>query len=196
MGFKIKKLNAPTQQFAVRQNDFTKDELEKICFLGGSREFSQAEVGENEVADKGMRDSTVSWLTLEQDTHWLFDKIGQIVSQVNYDHFMLNIDGIESFQFTRYGLNQHYDWHWDVSLHYAEFERKISVVMMLDDPEDYEGGEFELCTNGNLNNVMVVKPKKGEMIFFNSWMPHRCLPVTKGVRRTLVTWIMGKRDMG
>lgn len=73
------------------------------------------------------------------------------------------------------------------------YERKISASIMLTDPKKYEGGEFELITNGNIEEPFVVKPNKGDVIFFASWMPHRVRPVTSGVRKSLVCWVMGER---
>ena len=42
--------------------------------------------------------------------------------------------------------------------------------------DDYEGGEFEFLGNGT------IKEKMGTVIVFPSYMQHRVLPVTKGVR--------------
>ena len=46
---------------------------------------------------------------------------------------------------------------------------------------------------GNFNNIAVLKPKKGDIVFFASWMPHRVRPVTLGTRRSIVSWILGKK---
>ena len=59
------------------------------------------------------------------------------------------------------------------------------MTLMLDDPDDYEGGELQICHMGNFNDVITVKPKKGDIVFFASWMPHRVAPVTSGTRRSI-----------
>ena len=69
----------------------------------------------------------------------------------------------------------------------------ISAVILLTDPQKYEGGELQVVTNGNIEQPMTFKPPAGSVVFFASWMPHRVVPVQKGIRKSLVAWIMGKR---
>jgi PKHD-type hydroxylase len=82
----------------------------------------------------------------------------------------------------------------DYEFGWKNYIRKISVVILLSDPEEYDGGEFEICLNGNLDSIESMKPKAGDVIFFASWMPHRVAPVTRGTRKSLVAWVMGKRE--
>jgi predicted 2-oxoglutarate/Fe(II)-dependent dioxygenase YbiX len=46
--------------------------------------------------------------------------------------------------------------------------------------------------NGRVDEPFVAKAEIGDVIFFDSRMPHRVRPVTSGVRKSLVCWIMGK----
>ena len=59
------------------------------------------------------------------------------------------------------------------------------MSLILSDPDEYEGGQLEIW--GKPIDVY----KKGSIIFFPSWMPHRVTPVTKGTRYSLVMWFMG-----
>jgi len=113
---------------------------------------------------------------------------------VNYDHFMYDIDGFESFQYTVYKSKdkQHYDWHIDAGNISSPFERKISATIILTPPEKYEGGEFEIVVDGQVEAPQLLKPEAGDVIFFDSRMPHRVRPVTSGTRKSLVCWVMGK----
>ena len=58
------------------------------------------------------------------------------------------------------------------------------------DPSEYEGGDFEL-------DRQYPQPEgfrtKGSVFLFPSFLPHRVTPVTKGVRRSLVSWIEGPK---
>jgi predicted 2-oxoglutarate/Fe(II)-dependent dioxygenase YbiX len=65
---------------------------------------------------------------------------------------------------------------------------------MLSDPDEYEGGDLEIVTNGRPAEPEIVKLKKGEIVWFCPTFPHKVNPVTKGTRRTLVFWVEGKRD--
>ena len=42
------------------------------------------------------------------------------------------------------------------------------------------------------NTPNTVKPQIGDIVFFDSRMPHRVTPITSGVRKSLVCWVMGK----
>jgi len=83
--------------------------------------------------------------------------------------------------------------HIDSGNTYQKYERKISASIILTDPSKYEGGEFECVLNGRVDEPFIGKPNKGDVIFFSSWMPHRVRPVTSGIRKSLVCWVMGAR---
>lgn len=181
--------------FTIWQNGFSEDELEKILFLEKLQTFQKGKTGKsNKDSDKKIRDSEVSWLVPDANSDWLFSRLSGIISQSNHRFFMYDIDGIESIQYTKYNENQHYTWHWDVSFGWQSFIRKISVVVMLSDPDEYEGGELEICYNGNFEDTQKLKLNKGDAVLFASWMPHKVHPVISGNRKTLVTWVMGKRE--
>ena len=58
--------------------------------------------------------------------------------------------------------------------------------------EDYEGGEFEVvrCRKGEVE-VDTMDKSMGTVILFPSVLEHRVLPVTRGVRYSLVAWFSG-----
>lgn len=181
-------------QHCVVEKFFSDEEVEKIIDLEDLQQFTQGKIGaEGGSLNTKQRDSDISWLHPSNESKWIFDKFSYLVGKVNYDHFMLDIDGFDSFQYTKYKNKQHYNWHFDTQLDYSNWERKISATVLLSDPEKYNGGEFQLVTNGNIEDPLSIKPSKGSVVFFASWMPHRVAPVKSGVRRSLVAWIMGKR---
>lgn len=197
MPFKLQKYARRLEQYCVVNNAFTEEECDKIVDLEDLQKFQKGGVGAGGPGqiNKKARDSDIMWITPDQNSDWLFQKFGNLVSLVNYDHFMYNIDGFDAFQYTVYKAKnkQHYDWHVDVDVNSSNYVRKISASVILSDPKDYEGGEFELVPHGRVNEPFVVKPKRGEVVFFSSFMPHRVRPVTSGVRKSLVCWVMGER---
>ena len=175
-------------------NFFSEEEVDKILDLEDLQNFSKGTLGPKNIpADKKARDSEVSWLYQDPQSQWVFDKFGSLLGYVNHDVFMYDIDGFDYFQYTRYKKNHHYDWHIDMHMEYATWERKISATIMLSSPEEYKGAELEIATLGHPDKCISIRPNKGDVIFFASWMMHRVKPVTSGVRKTLVSWIMGKR---
>ena len=153
---------------------------------------AEATVGfaENLRSDTGYRTSTIRWFDAFQEAK-LVDRIMSFVRSSNRTNFGVDIDAPYEVQFTEYRATNkgHYDWHQDVWLESTRpFARKLSVVLQLSAPQDYKGGEFEFfgvqCPGATF-------AERGSLLIFPSFLQHRVLPVTKGLRRSLVTWVEG-----
>ena len=170
-------------------NDMTKEDLDKL----GIKETAY------------MRDSQVAWLS----DKWIYDKVLPFINDANKKAgWNWKHDYIEQIQFTKYGLNQFYNWHADGnSDHYSVYKnkpnpqmngkvRKISVTINLVDGSEYEGGnlKFDFGPQGGENRFKVINEirPKGSMVVFPSFFYHQVTPVTKGTRYSLVMWCCGK----
>jgi PKHD-type hydroxylase len=111
---------------------------------------------------------------------------------LNGQFFQFDLYGFnEDMQYTVYDGEQqgHYTWHLDDSgKNTQRGPRKLSLVIQLSDPSDYEGGELQLQTGPD---PTIVDKAKGLVAAFPSYTLHRATPVTKGIRKTLVVWITG-----
>ena len=86
---------------------------------------------------KEMRNSNVSWI----NEKWLYDMISPYVDKANKDAgWNFHIDYVEPVQFTKYKLNQYYNWHADSSekiinnpndLNFHGKVRKLSCIVFL-----------------------------------------------------------------
>lgn len=177
--------------FTTWGGSLSEQEIAQVLDLAGSREKNKAVVGENALAED-YRSSKVSWLSYELETEWLFDRIAHIVSNINSQFYGFDLHGLcESIQFTEYyaSENGHYDWHQDSGPNTFS-PRKLSVVIQLSDPDEYEGGELEILYS---RDPVSVTKQQGLATVFPSFMLHRVTPVTKGTRRSLVAWIAGPK---
>ncbi len=68
------------------------------------------------------------------------------------------------------------------------YDRKLSVVIQLSPRESYEGGTFEFSTAAHPGAAF---EPRGSVLIFPSFLQHRVLPVTSGIRHSLVTWVEG-----
>mgnify|MGYP001205851066 CR=1 FL=1 len=70
-------------------------------------------------------------------------------------------------------------------------DRKLSMTIQLSDSHEYEGGNFEF--RDHISNIPPKEQlrKKGTVLIFPSFLYHSVQPVTKGTRKSLVTWIEG-----
>ena len=201
MPYPVQKFSRVFSEFCVVNETFTHEEIDKILDIEDLSRFNKGRVGTDASLSKKERNSDIFWIVPENimsdNSEWLFQKFSNIVSYVNYDHFMYDITHFDAFQYTKYSSKdkQHYDWHVDEggNTFYSSVRRKMSASIMLSDPDEYEGGEFHCILNGKVQEPVVLKPKKGDAIFFPSNIPHKVAPVTSGVRRSLVVWVLGPR---
>ena len=71
----------------------------------------------------------------------------------------------------------------------ANTDRKITVICLMNDPSEFEGGELQIRLYGDFTPEL----KKGSLIAFPSVLEHRVTPVTKGVRYSATMWLSGPR---
>lgn len=90
-------------------------------------------------------------------------------------------------EFLRYDEHGHYKTHVDTFLCPNQKDvRKITVLAFLND--DFEGGKLYL-ENGD---EKIYPPQgKGTVVAFPSFVNHGVEPVTSGIRRSIVTWLVG-----
>jgi len=100
--------------------------------------------------------------------------------------FRMSLSGEEGPGFLRYACGGFYGVHRDVAPGWDDgFPRRISVVIFLTTAgAGCEGGSLRLYTPETLD----IAPRAGMLVAFASHIPHEVLPVTAGVRDTIVDW--------
>ena len=148
---------------------------------------------------KKKRNSDLVWLN---DT-WIYKEIHPFVVEANKKAgWNFDWDSSQYCQFTKYKLNQYYDWHCDSFNKIGSNGkiRKLSMTCQLTDGSEYQGGELEFDFRNydppqRDESKHLVKCKeilpKGSIIVFPSFVWHRVKPVTKGGRYSLVVWNQG-----
>ena len=162
---------------------------EIMARVGGynSKKLSKTEINDM----KRKRNSNVVWM----DDAWIYKELQPFVDLANeHAGWNFNWERSESCQFTKYKINQYYDWHCDsYSLPYTEGNskgmiRKLSMTCQLTDGSEYKGGELEFDfrqydphmrdESKHLQKATEILPK-GSIIVFPSFVWHRVKPVTK-----------------
>lgn len=141
------------------------------------------------VPEPSHRRTKVGWIKSDTAEGMnLFQKIFSITEKCNNLVWKANIYGLEALQLAKYEVEDGYDWHIDMWAEKASL-RKLSFTVQLSVPESYEGGELEF----ELGSQRCVADKsRGAVTIFPSYMLHRVKPITKGVRHSLVGWIVGE----
>ena len=168
------------------------------------KNFEQAKTFGGLTLDK--RDSKTTWLP---STHWTVGLSYHYVLRANRENFLYDITGFdgESMQYTSYEKGEYYGWHNDASIEVSfkptdnkqenfvvtnsEQIRKLSFILQLSDPDDYEGGEVQFM-NGDGTTFFAPKTR-GTVVVFDSRLQHRVKKIISGHRKSIVGWVVGPR---
>ena len=164
---------------------FSAEECAQIVALGGPPK-------EAEVLDAGgharYRDSRVTWIRPGPETEWVFARAFGVIRQVTEQTYQMDLAGFtEPLQVAEYAPGQYYDWHLDLGGGRISI-RKLSFIVQLSDPADYEGGAVEVLFS---REASAMTRARGAVIVFPAYILHRVQEVTAGSRRSLVGWIGG-----
>lgn len=143
---------------------------------------------QNPVVDPSYRRTDVIWQSAMQPLGCVARTYIEVANQNSGWNYVLS--GQENTQLTRYKSTDEgfYDWHMDAGIPKDGIQRKLSCILLLSDPADFEGGELILKGINGEKNMLT---KQGSIVVFPSFMDHKVTPVTKGVRHTAVTWAIG-----
>jgi PKHD-type hydroxylase len=169
---------------------FTPEQCQLIINAGRSQPVENGQVGGGQggTVDTKVRTSHISWIPFNKMPE-MYSTLEKVIKQTNGNHF--GFDGItlsEPAQYTEYPVGGFYDWHIDSDINGINEPpvRKISMTCLLSHESEFEGGGLELMSDGK-----IARPKQGQAIFFASFIRHRVVPITKGVRKSLVLWVGG-----
>ena len=172
----------------------TVDTIVENCL---KEELNKGTIGtkDGDVVDEDIRISNIKLLDIAKYEE-LFQLIWRYALNANRYAYGFDIANVENCQFSVYDSKDKakYDWHIDtVWGNPSTFDRKISLIIQLSDPSEYEGGQFQVKGVFNTEEEKELMNKKGTIITIPSFVEHRVTPVTKGRRLSLIAWIEGTK---
>jgi SM-20-related protein len=108
-------------------------------------------------------------------------------------HFSTNLTFIEPLQFLRYGAGDFFVAHQDGNtplMHDDTRHRRVSIVIFLSARDEYDGGS--LTFHGPYPDFDLreeASAEAGSLIAFRSETTHEVIPLIRGERFTVVTWL-------
>ena len=185
---------------------FTSEELNLVEYAIRNPKFEDGVA----FSQRDIRKSRIAWI----DDHGLDIVLLRLARKINQNSgWNLHLRRCDPVQYTEYDAGGKYDWHSDQAPPMPDHRdgivkvRKISMTLFLNDPEEYEGGEFDVeiwGPKGSIGNdsrfkdkgneeerYVTFKQSKGNAIFFQSDQFHRVRPVISGLRKSLVVWFIG-----
>lgn len=172
---------------------------DEVIKTGLEQGTEQGKIGDENELNKRIRNSKTAFMS----PPWIYNQIEPFFEDANLQAgWNYDIEKFESCQFTMYegGENHHYDWHLDMgrSPYQSGFckglIRKLSMVILLNDPSEFEGGnlQFDYREPRDPGTTEYKFQQAGSIVVFPGFIWHRVLPVTKGTRYSLVIWATGK----
>ena len=162
------------------------DEIIAEC---SSNSYNDASMGETSIQqDVQYRNTSIQFLS---SNHWMETFLKNIAHSGNKEcNWNYLISENEQIQFARYTEKQLYNWHTDFFLlGLKPTDRKITVVCLLNDPIEFQGGEFKV----RLHQEYIAPLQKGSVIAFPSMLEHCVTPIISGVRYSATMWFSGEK---
>lgn len=135
-----------------------------------------------------LRKCVVTYAENNDASRWFHSKIESHTDLLNAQYWRCEVaDYSQPIRRMSYGPTDHFkSWHPDYGMGQTAY-RKLTTVVLLDDPSEFTGGDFEVACWG------VVPLQKGDSITFPTYIYHRVTPVLSGLRRSLVHRAIGPR---
>jgi PKHD-type hydroxylase len=174
--------------FIQRDSGLTIEEINRIREIGDELEtYGVSLYGGN--TDEQVK-ATGSHFPLNDDTRWFYDRMAEWAQEFNAETYQYDLTGFhENFYYLSYdaSLDEHFNWHLDIGCD-TPAPRKLSLVLQLSDPSEYEGGDFDVLVSTAHHTA---RKQQGIITAFPSYKIHRVTPVTRGKRRTLSMFLVG-----
>ena len=170
-------------------NGFSDEEIDRIHKYANKFPYVESGIFRNHSVEQ-VRRSKLKWLHPNKECEWLYKKIFDLANKANDENYKFRLHYVEdAIQYTLYEANfaGKYDWHIDIGKGINSL-RKLSAVLLLTDPSEFEGGTLQIFTSVQPQDIPL---KKGSIVFFPSFFLHRVTELTKGKRQTLVVWLGG-----
>ena len=137
-----------------------------------------------------IRRARIAWLE-EEEAEWVPPRLARAFAEANRAAFDFEIQAFEEqMQVALYEEEKlgGFDWHSDIGDGPLARRRKLTVVVQLSEPGDYEGGALEINGDGAIRQA---DRARGSAIAFPAFALHRVAPVTAGRRWSLTLWAHG-----
>jgi PKHD-type hydroxylase len=173
---------------------------DKILEIIKARPYSDATIGlgAGQIgSDNSFRRSKIRFSQkTDQELNFVFKDLWELAIWANNDWFNFHISKLDYIQVAEYdeSYSGEYKKHVDVFWlnNDPTYHRKLSCIIQLTDPNEYEGCDLEFYDLVHYPNKQELR-QRGTVIFFPSTIPHAATPITKGTRYSIAAWFDGPK---
>ncbi len=133
----------------------------------------------------GLQCASLQWIFPAAESEWIFAKLESTLADINKG-YQFDLKGFfQGAQVVTLADGGEFAWHTDLGSG-LDSTRKLSVLVQLNDPAEYDGGELEFRAVSAPGAA-----ETGTMAVFPSYLESRLRPITRGERIVLLCWISG-----
>ena len=194
--------------FYYFKNYFNDDQINAIhqMVVNGGYKFEKGGTGsDGEKKDQHYSNNRdIAYVPGDPNSWWLYNELEKCVIEANTRLFQFDIHHVtDPLHYVIYPTPNvpdktgqtrpeggYLDWHMDIGLGEVN-RRKLATTVQLSDPNDYEGGDFQVWYGGR-ENFITLPREKGDVLIMPTFYLHNITPITKGERRALVYWTGGE----
>jgi len=183
-----------TPAYYVFENALPSEVLQSLRREGANLKLVPGAIGPDSAQVKEKRHSLVGFFAAD---HWVNGLLYHYAALANARSWRYSLVAPTPSQYAEYEEGCYFDWHAD----YAPasdgqtVERKITVVLNISEHNSFSGGHFEVRPNWVEPESPVERldaiSAAGSVVVFPSMTPHRVLPIEKGQRHSITTWVAG-----
>jgi len=192
--------NRVNERLVVFENVFTEKECDEalksfdhfstdIGTVGKPKSDDYSEENYNHVLDSTLRNCLVTYADRLFFNSWIHDRIEKKIVEANEEAWKCQItDFSQPMRLMTYRAGHHFgSWHQDNGVLDTSF-RKLTAIVQLSKPEEYEGGEFLIAGHPTPAEAY----KQGSVIVFPCYLMHRVTQVISGERNSIVHRAIGE----
>lgn len=169
----------------VIESAFGAEECQKIIRMPPHRLIDSGENLSVYNQDNDFHNTHSKLIIHNQENTWLFQKLVNLAMEANKNFFKMDISSLNETYILEYRKGDYFRPHMDIN-DFSASTRKLSLVLLLSEPGDYQGGELEF-----IPSVGEISQNQGNLIIFPSYMVHQVRKLKKGIRFSMVSWIHG-----
>ena len=186
-------------------NDEKIEAIHEMVRRGGYKFEKGGTGGDNQPKDQHYSNNRdIAYVPGDPNSWWLYNELEKCVMEANVRMFQFDIHHVtDPLHYVIYPTPNvpdktgqtrpeggYLDWHMDIGKGEVN-RRKLATTVQLSDPNDYEGGDFQVWYGGR-EKFITLPREKGDVLIMPSFVMHNVSPITKGERRALVFWTGGE----
>ena len=171
-------------------NVITKAQCKQLIETGKSNGFNDAMLGDSNQADyhnPDVRNCQTANLPFKQ-LLWMEDLLSEALSEINFNNYNFDLVGFSDLQVIKYNPGTYFKSHLDTYMGTPEYQRKLTFILQLTDPDEYVGGDLIVYTHGKGETMT---RQQGSLIVFPAYTMHEVTELLSGTRYSMIGWVLG-----